>query len=202
MIHIPNQKIIESLADDPNVRYAAKHPIESHIGFEGIYQCDVFRRGTLISGGYPEPPNTFTTEGIARMLNIMFHDIAKDASHIWYVGLFKNNVTPAVGNTAAVHLGAAGTYGAVQPTTDIDEAAYQSYTTADTATASITNSVAGKAEFTIADTITIYGAFLGSSSDPTDTSGYLMSAKKFTSARAVVDDDEVSITYAISVTTS
>lgn len=218
----------DSLRDNPDVRYAAKHPVESHFGLNGIFQCDVYRPrknlkpgqhfvtdqngkpirnpktgAFLISGGMPEPfPNTFTTEGIARMLNIMFHDISKAGSEIWYVGIYKNNVTPAVGNTASVHLGAAGTYGACQATTDFDEEAYQSYTTADTETASITNSVAGTADFTIADTITIYGAFLGSSSDPTDTTGYLMSAKKFGSSRSVVDDDAISITYTISVSTS
>jgi len=201
-MEINMKNTLDSLMDNDHVRYAAKHATESHIGLHGIWQCDVFRKGDLISGGYPESPNTFTTEGIARLLNIMFHDIAKAGSEIWYVGIYKSNVTPAVGNTAAVHLGAAGTYGACQATTDFDEAAYQAYTTADTATASITNSVAGKAEYTIADTITLYGAFLGTASDPTAVDGYLMAAKKFGSSRDVVDGDEVAITYTISVTTS
>lgn len=193
---------MEPIRENPDVRYAAKYPIaESGISFEGIYQCDVYRKGILISGGVPEPPNTFTTEGIARMLNIMFHDISKTGAMIWYVGLFTNSVTPAVGNTAAACLGAAGTYGAIQATTEMDQTSYPLFTTVDTSTASITNS-ASKADFTLAATLTIYGAFLGSSSDPTDTSGYLMSAKAFSNSRDVQDNDEVSITYTISVTTS
>ena len=203
MIAIPNKKIIESLRDDPDARYAAKHPVESKIGLQGIWQCDQYRNGDLISGGAPELPNTFTTEGMARLLNIIFHDIAKASSEIWYVGIYKNNVTPAVGNTAAVHLGAAGTYGACQDA-DYDDPATNcpSYTTADTATASITNSAAGKAEFTIAATITVYGAYLTSIQAKTGTSGYLMSAKKFSASRAVIADDELSVTYVISLTTS
>lgn len=202
-IIMPNQEIIASLRDNPDARYAAKHPVESGIQLQGIYQCDQYRKGELISGGYPEIPNTFTTEGMAYLLNIIFHDISKAASEIWYVGIFKNSVTPAVGNTAAVHLGAAGTYGACQDA-DYDDPATNcpSYTTADTATASITNSVAGKAEFTIAASITVYGAYLTDIQAKTGSSGHLMSAKKFSASRAVIDNDELSITYTITLTTS
>jgi len=202
-IIIPNKGIIESLRDDPDARYAANHPIESGIGLQGIWQCDQYRGGELISGGAPELPNTFCTEGMARLLNIIFHDITKAASEIWYVHIFKANVTPAVSNTAAVHMGAAGTYNVCQDA-DYDSPATNapSYTTADTATASITNSVAGKAEFTIAASITVYGACLSTIQAKTGTSGYLISAKKFTASRAVIDDDALSVTYTISLTTS
>ena len=193
---------IDPIRDNQEVRYAAKYPIaESKIGFEGIYQCDVYRKGRLISGGYPEPPNTFSTEGIARFLNIIFDEISKTGAKIWHVGLFTNSVTPAVGNTAAACLGAAGTYGAIQATTEMDETSYPLFDTADTTIASITNA-ANKADFTIRSTLTVYGAFLANSSDPTDTSGILMSAKAFSSSRNVQNNDEVSITYTISVTTS
>lgn len=202
-IIVPNKEILESLRDNDHVRYAAKHVVESGLMFQGIWQADVVRQGRLISGGYPEPPNTFTTEGMARLLNIMFHDIEKAASEIWYVNIFKNDVTPAVGNTAAVHLGAAGTYGACQDA-DYDDPATNSpaYTTADTATAGITNSAAGKAEFTIAASITVYGAFLTTIQAKTGSSGYLMCAKAFTNSRAVIDDDIIYVTYAINATTS
>ncbi|MBW2094209.1 MAG: hypothetical protein JRI80_04905 [Deltaproteobacteria bacterium] len=202
-IAIPSREMIESLRDNPELRYAAKYPIESHLGFEGIWQCDQYRNGELISGGYPETRNTFTTEGMARLLNIIFHDISKPASEIWYVGIYKNNITPSVGNTAATCLGAAGTYGECQDA-DYDNPATNkpAYTTADTETASITNSVAGKAEFTMAASITIYGAFLSTEAAKTATTGYLMCAKKFSSSRAVIDDDVLYVTYTISATTS
>jgi len=194
---------ISRFRDDKELGYAYKHAAESHLGFQGIWQCDQIRNGQLIAGGYPELPNTFTTEGMARLLNIIFHDITKAASEIWYCHIFKNDVTPAAGNTAAVHMGAAGTYGVCQDA-DYDDPATNapSYTTADTATASITNSVAGKASFTIKATITVYGALLSTIAAKTGTSGYLMCAKKFSASRAVIDDDILYVTYTINATTS
>ena len=190
------------ILDNEEFRYAVKHGHDG-LKFQGIWQCDQVRDGVLIAGGYPESPNVFTTEGIARLLNIMFHDIAKDAAEIWYVGIFKNNVTPAAGDTAAAKLGAAGTYGECQDA-DYDDPATNrpAYTTADTATASITNAVAGKAAFTMAGSFSVYGAFLTSTQPKTDTAGYLMCAKKFTAARSVIDDDILYVTYALSVTSS
>lgn len=201
-MNIITPDMISSLRDDLELAYAAKHAVESHLAFEGICQCDVYRKGRLISGGYPEPPNTFTTEGMARLLNIIFGDVSKAASEIWYVHIFKTNVTPAVGNTAAVCMGAAGTYGICQDA-DYDDPATNapSYDTATTATASITNS-ASKAEFTIKASITLYGACLSTIQAKTGTSGYLMCGKKFTTSRAVVDDDIVYVSYTISATTS
>lgn len=202
-IMLPNNEIIESLRDNPDARYAAKHSVESGLQVLGIWQMDVFRKGQLISGGYPEPPNTFTTEGMARLLNIIFHDIAKAASEIWYIHPFKNDVTPAVGNTASSFMGAAGTYGICQDA-DYDDPATNApaYETDDTETASITNSATQKAEFTWKQSITVYGMALSTIQAKTGTSGVLMSAKKLTSSRPVKDDDESAVSYLISLTTS
>ena len=203
LISIPTGDVIEQLRANDDLRYAAKHQVESALKLQGIWQCDQYRKGKLISGGYPEPPNTFTTEGMAYALNILFFTTAKAASLIWYVGIYKLNVSPAVGNTAAVCLGAAGTYGECQDA-DYDDPATNkpSFTTATTAIASITNAVAGKAEFVMADSITLYGAFLSSVAAKTAVTGVLMSAKKFATARAVVADDEIAIGYTINMTTS
>ena len=185
------------------MRYAVKHQVESGLQIYGIWQMDVFRKGELISGGYPEPPNTFTTEGMARLLNIIFHDILKPASEIWYIHPFKNDVTPAVGNTAAVYMGAGGTYGVCQDA-DYDDPLTNapSYETANTVTASITNSATQKAEFTWKQSITVYGMALSTTAAKATASGYLMSAKKLTSSRDVKDDDESAVTYIITLTTS
>ena len=202
-IIIPSNEIIESLRDNPDARYAAKHQVESGIQLHGIWQMDVFRKGELISGGYPELPNTFTTEGMAYLLNIMFFTASKAASEIWYVHIYKNNVTPAVGSTAAVHMGSSGTYGVCQDA-DYDDPATNApqYTTATTATASITNSVGGKAEYVFKQSITVYGTALSTTAAKATASGTLMCAKKFSSSRDVEDDDEAAITYTISLTTS
>jgi hypothetical protein len=191
--------IIAPFMDDTDIMYAAKNHMES--GFKFIGMCGVthFRNGEVIYHEDPSP-NTFTTEGMAHMLNVMFVSTARPAAQ--YVGIYKNNVTPANGNTAAVHLGAAGTYGECQDA-DYDSPATNrpAYTGATTTTATVTNT-ASKAEFTINASITVYGAFIATSQAKTATSGVLMCAKKFAAARAVIADDELAVTYAIACTSS
>ena len=192
----------ESIIENKELRYAVKHQGDG-LGFQGIWQCDQFRDGKLISGGYSEKPNIFPTLGIGRMLTVYFHDIAKAAEEIFYVGLFKANITPAAGNTAAACLGAAGTFLECQNADyDLPLTDKPAYTTADTETATITNAVAGKAEFTMAATLTVYGSFLSTSKAKTAVDGYLTAAKRFTASRAVIDGDVLSVSYEISVTSS
>ncbi len=188
------------LTDRDSLSYAAKHIRESNLALHGHVITDHFRDGELIHT--QEGHNTFTTEGMARLLNIMFGDVTKAAAAIFYVGIFKNNVTPAVGDTAAAKLGAAGTYGECQDA-DYDSPATDKpvYTIASTATATCTNA-ASAASFTMNASITVYGAFLSTEKAKTATTGYLMCAKKFGTARAVIADDVLAVTYAITCTTS
>ena len=185
--------------DNADLRYAAKHVQESGLSVHGHVYTDHYRDGKLIhhcnQGG-----NTFTTEGMARILNIVFRAQTTEANI--YVGIFKNNVTPAVGDTAAAKLGAAGTYGECQDA-DYDSPATNkpAYTIASTATASCTNA-ASTASFTMAASITVYGAFLSTVAAKTATTGTLFCAKAFSSSRAVIDNDVLSITYVLSLTTS
>ncbi|MCK9520874.1 MAG: hypothetical protein M0R74_17895 [Dehalococcoidia bacterium] len=194
-------KELLNFRDNADLRYAVKHLRESNLNFHGHVFTDHFRDGRLIhtcdQGG-----NTFTTEGMAYLLNIIFGTTSKTGSAIFYVGIFKNNVTPAVGDTAAAKLGAAGAYGECQDA-DYDSPATDkpSYTIATTSTATCTNA-ASPASFTIAGSITVYGAFLSTSKAKTATDGYLMCAKKFSASRAVIDDDVLSVTYVITATTS
>jgi len=192
---------LDHLRDNPAVRYAVKHLSESGLQFHGNVFTDHYRGGKLLSHDN-QGSNTFTTEGMARLLNIMFGDVSKAASAIWYVGIFKNNVTPALGDTAAAKLGAAGTYGECQDA-DYDDPLTDkpSYVIASTSTASCTNAAAA-ASFTMAGSITVYGAFLSTEKAKTATTGYLMCAKKFGTARAVIDNDVLAVTYVITATTS
>ena len=185
--------------DNADLRYAAKHQRESGLNFHGHVYTDHFRDGKLLhhcdQGG-----NTFTTEGMARILNIVFR--AQTTESAIYVGIFKSNVTPAVGDTAAAKLGAAGTYGECQDA-DYDSPATNkpAYTIVSTSTASCTNA-ASPASFTMNASITVYGAFLSTAAAKTATSGTLFCAKAFSSSRAVIADDVLSVTYVISCTTS
>ncbi len=167
--------------------------------FEGKVTTEHYRGGKLIHTQVGT--NTFTTEGMAKLLNIIFHDISKAASHIWYVGIFKNNITPALADTAA-KLGSGNAYGECQDA-DYDSPLTNrpAYTTEDTSTAVISN-VNAKAHFVMNASITVYGAFLADAAAKTAASGVLMCAKRFGTPRAVIADDEIYVTYQITSTTS
>ena len=166
----------------------------------GYVKLDHYRKGELIH--HEEGHNTFTTEGIARILNTFFGSTGKAASPIVYCGLFKGNVTPALGDTAAVKLGAAGTYQECQDADYTPATNKPVYTIASTATAGCTND-ASKASFTMAAAINVYGTFLSLGQAKTDTTGPLICGKRFDSApRATQIADVLAITYAITVTTS
>lgn len=185
--------------DHADMRYAIKHLPESGLQLHGNVWTEHYRNGELIhscnQGG-----NTFTTEGMARILNVCFRAQATDAAI--YCGIFKSNVTPAVGDTAAAKLGASGTYGECQDA-DYDSPATNrpAYTMASTTTAVATNA-ASKATFVMNASITVYGAFLASSQAKTATTGTLFCAKAFAASRAVIADDELAVTYQLTLTTS
>ena len=185
-------------AFNPDVEHAMKHH-RDRLGFQGLVTLEHVRNGKLVS--LQSGSNTFTTQGMAYMLNVMFHDIAKAASHIWYVGIFKNNITPALADTAT-KLGSGNAYGECQDA-DYDNPLTNrpAYTTEDSTTAVISN-VNAKAHFIMNASITVYGAFLTNTQSKTDSSGVLMCAKRFGTPRAVIADDEIYVTYQITCTTS
>jgi hypothetical protein len=188
----PSQGEIEEYAND--------RLNETKFRLRGFVKVDHYRKGELIHTQIGE--NTFTTEGMAALLNIMFGTTSKAGSAIFYVGIFHTNATPGVSDTAAVCLGASGTYGESQDADYTPNTNKPAYTIASTATATCTNA-ASPAVFTIVvASVTIYGAFLSTAPAKTATSGYLMAAKKFGTARAVITADVLSVTYSITCTTS
>lgn len=195
-----NQEFLSHLRNNPIIRYAVKHLRESGLQFTGNVHLKHTRGDQVLHDAWEPKPNTFTTEGMARLLNIVFR--AQTTESAIYVGIFKNNVTPAVGDTAAVKLGAAGTYGECQDA-DYDSPATNkpAYTIAATSSAVCTNT-ASPASFTIAGSITVYGAFLSTVAAKTGTTGTLFCAKAFATARAVIDNDVLAVTYQITCTTS
>lgn len=184
--------IVEPTPDD------VKGIMSGKLALKGFVTCEHFRDGKLIhdQSGF----NTFTTEGMAKICNIIFGTTAKTGAIGTFVGIFKNNIVPAVGDTAA-KLGSGNTYGECQDADYTPATSKPNYTIAATTTAGCTNT-ASKAEFTMAAAITVYGAFLSMVAAKTDTTGPLLCAKKFTTARATEIGDVLAITYAISLTTS
>lgn len=193
---------LSNIRDDADLKYAAKHRQESGLRFIGNVHVKHTRQDKVLHDAWEPEHNTFTTEGLAYLLNIIFGTTSKAASAIWYVGIFKADVTPALSDTAAAKLGASGTYQECQDA-DYDSPATNKpgYTIAATSTAVCTNA-ASKAIFVMNASITVYGAFLSDAAAKTATSGHLMCAKRFASSRAVIADDELAVTYQISCTTS
>lgn len=179
------------------LKYAAKHIVEADLGFMGLVTLEHFRGGGLI---FQETgKNIFTTEGRALIWNTIFGSTDKPAAV--YIGLFKNDVTPVAGDTAAARLGAAGTYGECQDADYHPETNRPAYTVVNTTTNEITNAAA-KAVFEIQQAFTARGAFLATSQAKAATTGALIAAKRFATSRAVVADDELAITYTLTATTA
>lgn len=183
-----------------DIVYARKHQIESCLAMHGHVFTEHWRDGKLIHA-CDQGKNTFTTEGMNWILDECFNAAAA-ATGDMYCGIFKNNVTPALADTAATKLGAAGTYGECQDA-DYDSPATNrdAYSVAAASSSSVTNT-ADKAAFTIAASITVYGAFLVTDAAKTSTSGKLLCAKAFTTSRAVVDNDVLNVLYVLTMSTS
>ncbi len=134
--------------------------------------------------------NLVTTEGLNRILNVMFGGTTQTAT--WYVGLVETDTAPAAAMNYDVPV--------FTESTSYDEATRPAYTESASTAGSITNS-ASKAAFTISATKTMYGAALFSINTKGDhTSGannVLYCYAKFSASRAVVDDDVINVTYTI-----
>lgn len=150
----------------------------------GIWHGQHVRDGKVIDEW--EDHNLVVNEGLNALLNIMFHGTTQIST--WYIGVFEGNYTPVATVTAATITAAA------TESTAYDEAARVAYDEAAAASQSITNS-ASKATFTFNATKTIYGAFLGSASAKSATTGTLFSAAQFSAAKAVVAADQLLLTY-------
>ncbi len=148
------------ITDSKELAYAIKYLPESNLTMHGHVWTEHWRNGLLLAA-CDEGGNTFTTEGMAVILNTYFKAATQPAAI--YCGIFKGNVTPALTDTAAAALGSGGRF------TECLDADYgtpatnrPAYTIATTSTASCTNA-ASKAEYTISASITVYGAFLATS---------------------------------------
>lgn len=160
---------------------------ENKLQVGGVFLCEHVRKGEVIDAW--EQPNLVVNEGLNSLLGVMFNSATQITT--WYLGLFEGNYTPVAGVTAAT-ITAAST-----ECTAYDEATRVEYTEAAPSGQAITNS-ASRATFTFNATKTIYGAFLVSASAKSATTGTLFSAARFASAKAVVDEDQLLLTYTFS----
>lgn len=146
------------------------------VGFEWVVEH--VRGGVILTREVAR--NLVPTQGLDHILNVVLKGASQQAS--WYVGVYEGNYTPVAGNTAA-SIAAAATESSAY-----DEATRPAWIGGAVAAGSVDNTAA-RAEFTFNATKTIYGGFLISNSTKAGTSGVLISAVRFATAKAVVDND-------------
>lgn len=166
---------------------------QGNVALAGVVTLKHYRREKLI---YEEvSKNLIVNQGLDHFLNVVMGATAKITT--WYVGIFTNNVTPAAADVPSSQLGAAGTYGEGQDADyDLPLTNKPEYIDAPS-TAQVMSNSGTPAAFTIAATLTIYGAFISSVSAKTATTGTLLAAKQFDASRAVIDNDVLSVQYDI-----
>jgi hypothetical protein len=150
----------------------------------GRYHGKIIRAGEVIDEF--EDPNIVVNEGLTALLGVMLGGATQMPS--WYLGLFVGNYTPVATDTAAV-IAANST-----ETNAYSSATRPQFVPAAAAAQSITNS-ASQATYTFNASITVYGAFLVSTSTISGTTGTLFSAARFASSKSVVSGDQLLLTY-------
>jgi hypothetical protein len=153
----------------------------------GVFEVDHIRDGKSL--GITRDHNIVVNEGLNHILSVVFNGGTQVPT--WYVGIFEGNYTPVATDTAA-NITAKST-----ECTAYDEATRVAWVEAAPSGQSITNS-ASKATLTMNASKTVFGAFLASASAKSATTGTLMAASKFSASRAVVDNDQLLLTYALS----
>lgn len=162
--------------------------------FGGYFTFTHLRNGEVIDQW--DEHNIVTDEGLNYILDSALSGATANTTH--YVGLFKNNYTPISTNVLATFPGAGV---ANEANSEYDEAARPTWSEAGVSAKTITNS-ASPATFTFNTSVTIYGAFLASSSTKAGTTGNLISAAKFDSARSMLNLDVLNITYTLQASSS
>jgi len=155
---------------------------------KGTFKAQIIRNGKVIDEF--EFSNMVVREGRNFLLKV---GISNEASQTnWYVGLIGADVTIADTDTASSALGTGGSY---QEVTAYDETARPQYqsTFSDNKVTNQDN----QATFNINDSVTVYGAFVTSTSGKNDNTGVLLCAGKFDSAKNLSSGDVLNIVYSI-----
>ena len=111
------------------------------------------------------------------------------------MALFEGNVTPGASLTAATFTAT------TTECTAYDEAARVAFNEG-AAAAGVIDNAANRALFTMNATKTVYGGALLSASAKSATTGTLLAAARFATPRNVVDDDELSCRYTLTLTSA
>lgn len=168
--------------------------IEQQVGWKGIFTLKHFRDGKLI--GEDEVTNLITTEGKDYIADLSYNNNDTQETS-WYLALFGNNLSPVVGDTAALVAARLGELDAEIVETNRPQWVKNSLTPNTGASSSNSES---PATFTAATNDTIYGAYMVSSNALSGTTGVLLAASSFSTTRSVLTDDILQLTYEIQLT--
>jgi len=164
-------------------------------------------QGILASGEYfgrlnggeweKEGDNLITTEGLAHMLNVALGATAKPAGY--FLALFSGAAAPAANWTAASFAAAASE---ITSMTEGYSAATRPAWTPGTATTGSIDNMAAVASVTIAtaSSVNVTGAALLTNNTRGGTTGVLISASKYGTARVFQNGDTYEIGYRLSLT--
>lgn len=156
----------------------------------GTFRCEHRRAGVLIDQW--EGQNLVTNEGLDHALDATLAGGTQITT--WYLTLFKDDHTPAAGNTYATP-GYTEIAGA-----DVDESTRQVWTAGDVSSQGVDNT-GDPAVYTADGTFTAFGAALvGGGSAPTTIAntaggGTLYSLFSFAASKALTATDTITVTY-------
>jgi hypothetical protein len=158
---------------------------------KGVYHFQHVRDGEVIDEWDAE--NIIVNQGLNYIINAAL--CAGSVITAFFLGLFSGNYTPVASDTAS-SIAANAT-----EVTAYAAGARQAFTPAAATSQQATNS-ASQASFTFNASVTVYGAFLISSSTINGTSGTLVSAAQFGTSKSVVSGDQILVTYTFSLASS
>lgn len=157
------------------------------LGIQGFFEVGVNGRDWSVE------PNLVVNTGLNHLLSAAL--AGGSAISSWYIAPFKNDITPSASQTTSNYTSVAGEL------TEYDESTRQAWTYAAVSSQSITNT-ASPAVFTINASVTVRGAGIVSVSTKSATSGTLLCYARFGSDRTLADNDELSIKYTITATST
>lgn len=162
--------------------------MDSKIEAKGVYKCEIVRAGEVVDSW--EVDNIVPNEGLTYMLNVA--TVAQTPASAWYVGLFQGNYTPVATDTAALFPSNA------TECTSYSETTRQVCAFSGAISLASGNS-ASPAQFTFNAANTVYGGFVTSASAKSSTTGTLLSAVAFPTAKTLAVGDILRVTYTLNL---
>ena len=157
----------------------------------GVFDVDHRRGGDLIAR--VAGSNIIPTEGLNHILSTVLAGGSQVLT--WYLALFEGNVTPGASLTAATFTATTTECTAYDA---LNRVAFQE----GAAASGVIDNAANRALFTMNATKTVYGGALLSAQTKSATTGTLLAAARFSTPRNVVDDDELSVRYTLTLTSA